>query len=148
MGHSIREAMRTGSLVPRLGGEGAVVEVDETIYDRTSTPPKGRKPKDARNTKAVHKNVILSLVERGGEVRSYHVAGSTVGEVIPIVEGNISKESTVITDAAALYKKRLGDFARHERIDHSKEEYARYEPGKPVIHTNTVEGQPGCSRNR
>ena len=25
-------------------------------------------------------------------------------------------------------------------MDHSKDEYARYEAGRPVIHTNTVEG--------
>ena len=44
-----------------------------------------------------------------------------------------------MTDAAQLYKYRLGDFASHDRVDHSKDEYARYEEGRPVIHTNTVE---------
>jgi hypothetical protein len=46
----------------------------------------------------------------------------------------------VMTDSAQLYKYRLGDFASHDRVDHSKDEYARYEDGRPVIHTNTVEG--------
>ena len=32
VGHRIREAMRIGSLVPPMGGEGKTVEVDETIY--------------------------------------------------------------------------------------------------------------------
>jgi hypothetical protein len=63
-------------------------------------------------------------VERGGQVRSYHVAGSTVGEVIPIVRANVSREAAVMTDSAQLYKYRLGDFASHERVDHSKDEYA------------------------
>lgn len=87
MGHRIREAMRIGSLVPPMGGEGEVVEVDETIYGRASTHPKGRVRKGDKHYGAVHKNVILSLVERGGSVRSYHVAGSTVGEVVPIING-------------------------------------------------------------
>ena len=72
MGHRIREAMRVGSLVPPMGGEGEVVEVDETIYGRASTHPKGRvkgKTHKLGITNSAHKNVILSLVERGGEVR-------------------------------------------------------------------------------
>jgi ISXO2-like transposase domain len=45
-----------------------------------------------------------------------------------------------MTDAAQLYKYRLGHFASHDRVDHSKKEYVRYEEGRPAIHTNTVEG--------
>ena len=138
MAHRIREAMSSGPLSPM--GSGGVVEIDETIYGRASTHPKGRGPLMRRGiTNAAHKNVILALVERGGQVRTYHVAGSTVSEVIPIVEANIAKEAAVMTDSAQLYKYRLGDFASHDRVDHSKDEYARYEEGRPVIHTNTVE---------
>lgn len=140
MGHRIREAMRAGSLRPPMGGDGGVVEIDETIYGRASTHPKGRKIPDKKITNSAHKNVILSLVERGGQVRSYHVEGSTVAEVIPIVEANVSKEAAVMTDSAMLYKNRLREFASHDRVDHTKKEYARYEEGRPVIHTNTVEG--------
>jgi hypothetical protein len=60
--------------------------------------------------------------------------------VIPIVETNVAKEAAVMTDSAQLYKYRLGDFASHDRVDHSEKEYVRYEPGRPAIHTNTVEG--------
>lgn len=85
MGHRIREAMRIGSLTPPMGGGGEVVEVDETVYGRADTHPKGRAQNLMRRgiTNAAHKNVILSLVQRGGGVRSYHVASSTVFEVIP-----------------------------------------------------------------
>jgi hypothetical protein len=31
-------------------------------------------------------------------------------------------------------------FASHDRVDNSEKEYARYEEGRPTIHTNTVEG--------
>ncbi|MEQ1671068.1 MAG: IS1595 family transposase [Methyloglobulus sp.] len=138
MGHRIREAMRTGSLVPPMGGEGQTVEVDETIFGRASTHPKGRADgKGFRNSQ--HKNVIVSLVQRDGGVRSFHVAGSTVGEVIPLVNQNIRKETFIMTDSAMLYKKQLGHFAGHDRVDHSIAEYVRYEPTK-TVHTNTVEG--------
>ena len=142
MSHRIREAMRVGGFEPPMGSDGGIVEVDETIYGRASTHPKGRGPLMRRGiTNSAHKNVILSLVERGGSVRSYHVAGSTVGEVIPIVNANVAKEAAVMTDSAMLYKNRLKDrFASHDRVDHSEKEYARYEEGRPTIHTNTVEG--------
>ena len=140
MGHRIREAMRAGSLNPPMGGAGEVVEVDETIYGRASTHPKGRGPFGSKVTNAAHKNVILSLVERGGEVRSYHVAGSTISEVMPIVNANVSKESHMMTDKAQLYRDQLKGFAGHDRVDHSKGEYVRKEKGKPLIHSNTVEG--------
>lgn len=139
VGHRIREAMRIGSLVPPMGGEGSTVEVDETIYGRASTHPKGRRPLGRKITNSAHKNVILSLVERSGEVRSYHVAGSTVSEVIPIVNKNVKHESAVMTDKAQLYKFQLGRFASHDVVDHTRAEYVRYEPTK-TVHTNTVEG--------
>lgn len=135
MGHRIREAMRAGSLAPPMGGEGKTVEVDETVYGRAATHPTGRQ----RFVSSQHKNIILALVERGGEVRSYHVSGATVAEVIPIVNRNVKQETAMMTDAAALYKRRLGNFASHDRINHEREEYVRYEPTK-VVHTNTVEG--------
>jgi transposase-like protein len=141
MSHRIREAMRSGSLTPPIGGEGGIVEIDETIYGRADTHPKGRRPKSRKViNNSAHKNVILSLVERGGGVRSYHVAGSTVSEVIPIVNANVRKETFVMTDSAMLYKRQLSTFARHERVDHSADEYVRYVEGAPTIHTNTVDG--------
>ena len=138
MSHRIREAMRTGGLVP-MGGTGGIVEIDETIYGRAGTHPKGRKVPTKGLTNAAHKNVILSLVERGGQVRSYHVAGSTVSEVIPIVYANVRKETFVMTDSAQLYKYQLSTFSSHQRVDHSRFEFARYEEGQPTVHTNTVE---------
>lgn len=139
MGHRIREAMRIGSLVPPMGGAGETVEIDETIYGRADTAPKGRAFKGRLAMSSGHRNVIVSLVQRGGGVRSYHVAGSTVNEVIPIVNANVRKETALMTDSAQLYKFQLGSFASHDRVDHTAGEYVRYEPTK-VVHTNTVEG--------
>ncbi|WP_439542841.1 IS1595 family transposase [Hyphomicrobium sp.] len=139
MSHRIREAMRVGGLKPPMSGDGGVVEVDETIYGRTSTHPKGR-AQGRGFYNAIHKNVVLSLVERNGEVRSFHVVGSTISQVIPLVNENIAKEAIVMTDGAPIYANRLGKFASHDRVDHSAKEYVRYEEGRPAVHTNTVEG--------
>jgi len=45
-----------------------------------------------------------------------------------------------MTDAAQLYKFQLSHFASHDRVDHGKDEYVRYVPEGPTIHSNTVEG--------
>jgi len=44
-----------------------------------------------------------------------------------------------MTDKAASYKIVGKEFASHDAVDHSRDEYARYE-GDKVISTNTVEG--------
>ena len=79
---------------------------------------------------------------RSDKVRSYHIEGSTVSQVVPIVIENVAREAQVMTDSAMLYKRMNEDgwFASHDRVDHSEKEYARYEEGRPTIHTNTVEG--------
>ena len=76
-----------------------------------------------------------------GEMRSYHIEGSTVAQVTPIVASNVAREARIMTDAAALYKRmnQQSYYASHDRIDHSKHQYARYEEGK-AIQTNTVAG--------
>lgn len=133
MGHRIREAMRSGPLAP-MGGDGSsgIVEADETFIGRKKGVPKRRG--------TAHKHAVLSLVERGGKVHSVHVDDVTAKTLVPIVNENIAKEATVMTDDAATYYQKLEGFAGHETINHSAEEYVRHEEGKPVIHTNTVEG--------
>lgn len=76
LSHRIREAMRNGGIMPPMGGEGSIVEADETYFgktseDRVSPQRKGRpyNPRGSRGPK--NKRAIVSLVERGGSVRSF-----------------------------------------------------------------------------
>ena len=39
MAHRIREAMRTGGLMPPMGSGGGVVEIDETTMGRKASAP-------------------------------------------------------------------------------------------------------------
>jgi transposase-like protein len=64
MTHRIREAMRAGGLAP-MGGSGKTVEVDETYIGRLEGQPK--------RSGFSHKNTVLTLVERGGSARSFHI---------------------------------------------------------------------------
>src|SRR5580658_2866301 len=132
MEHRIREAMRDGDLSP-MGGSGETVEIDETYI--------GRKDGFETHRGTGHKNAVLTLIERGGSARSFHVENTTKEEIIPIVKANIARESHVMTDEAAMYA-RLGDhFASHGAVDHSREEYAyRDRVTNMVISINAAEG--------
>jgi transposase-like protein len=55
MTHRIREAMRSGSLVP-MGGNGGTVEADETFF--------GREPGKVKKSSFHHKMKVLTLVDR------------------------------------------------------------------------------------
>ncbi|HXW27449.1 MAG TPA: IS1595 family transposase [Xanthobacteraceae bacterium] len=136
LSHRIREAMRSGHLTP-LGGLGKIVEADETTSGWQEGQPKQLKQGGGWQ----NRNVVLTLVERGGEARSFHVDGTTLGTLLPIIRHNIDRETTVMTDAASWYKnlKWHAGFAAHHSVHHESEEYVRYAPGAD-IHTNTVEG--------
>jgi transposase-like protein len=126
MSHRLREAMRAGSLAP-MGGAGGIVEVDETFIGQKEDMPKRRG--------FAHKHAVLSLVERGGAVRSFHVEGTSAAHLVPILRANIAKEASVMTDEAGQYAHLNKDFASHEYVNHGAGEYGRDE-----VHTNTLEG--------
>ncbi|TIU44356.1 MAG: IS1595 family transposase, partial [Mesorhizobium sp.] len=70
--HRIREAMRSDDLTP-IGGAGKFVEVDETYIGRLAGVPVSKG--------AAHKNTVVTLVERGGKARSFHVDTARMGNV-------------------------------------------------------------------
>ena len=127
MSHRLREAMRVVGVGP-LGGEGQTVEADETFISRQEGQPK-------RRAGWGHKNAVLTLVERGGRARSFHVDSTTVAQIAPIVRANIAKETALMTDEARQYLEVGREFASHESVNHGQEEYVRGD-----VHTNTVEG--------
>ena len=142
MMHRIREAMRAGGLDP-MGGEGMVVEADETYYGpvekpRMSPSRKGRPYTKSGKTGPANKRPIVALVERGGKVRSFHVPVADKASVTKIVTDNIARESYLYTDESRLYGDANQHFAEHSTVKHSAGEYVRYEAGA-TVHTNTVE---------
>jgi hypothetical protein len=121
--------MRTGSLAP-MGGSGSIVEADETFI--------GKKEGAVKHPNArgyAHKQAALSLVERGGEVRSFVIDSANTANVAPIVDANLAKESMLMTDEAKLYGPIGKEFKHHFTVEHGKGEYVR-----GSVHTNTLEG--------
>lgn len=128
MAHRIRHAMAPkGSLEP-MGGDGKVIEIDETYIGRKS----GRKTKPG----VTHKHMVIALVERGGSVRSFHVKGNLNKEKAKkVLFANADRASEIVTDEARAYQAPGAHFAQHGSVNHKQAEYVRGD-----LHTNTIEG--------
>lgn len=130
MTHRIREAMRPAAFTP-MGGPTSIVESDETHFGKSELAPKGR----VRKRFHWSRNIVLTLVERGGSARSFKVNSASQGVIWPIIAKNIRRESDLMTDEGSWYKAIGRQFATHNTVTHSKDEYVR----DGFIHSNTVE---------
>ena len=132
MMHRLREAMRSGDLAP-MGGPGSIIEIDETFISKKEGAEVGRG--------TAHKRVVLTLVERKGGARSFHIDSASAATILPIVRENIARESHVMTDEAKYYNTLGSEYARHDTVRHTIGEYGYRDRKTGVyVHTNTLEG--------
>jgi transposase-like protein len=128
--HRIREAMndKPGVFFSPLGGAGRTVEADETYIgpDAKNRAYEAPKPKMA----------VMSLVERSGAVRSFHVPNVTAHMLRPIIGKHAHRDSRFMTDEAGVYMGIGWQFASHHTVEHGAKEYVK----QGYIHTNTIEG--------
>ena len=115
--HRIREAMAVDPVkAGPVGGSGKTVEADEMFL--------GKSIKTRRYEDTGKPPMVMSLVERGGEIRSVYLDHKNVRKAL---REHLNFDSRLVTDKAAHY--------RSEAVDHSKGEYVRGD-----VHTNTLEG--------
>lgn len=134
--HRIRFALKDFGGANPLVGE---VEADETYI--------GGKAKGKGRGYTGNKIAMVSIVERGGEVRST-VVERVNGKIIDtLLKRHVSEEAHLNTDESPLYNKAGKRYASHERVNHSAEEYAYYDyRSDRTVTTNTVEGFFGNSK--
>jgi transposase-like protein len=126
--HRIREIMkRPDEPATPAGGEGQTLEADFTYV--------GRKPGSKVRPGTAHMNPVLSLVERHGGARSFHIADVRGESIHAVLERHASPQSRFMTDEGPVFTAVGWNFASHETVTHSKDEYVRGE-----AHTNTIEG--------
>lgn len=128
MAHRIREAMRAEPTWT-MGGNGTsgIVEADETYWGNRGDVPKGIRGYE-------HKMKLVSLVERHGEKRTFHVANVTAETARAVLKSQVNPAAHLMTDEATIYTKVGREFAEHSTVQHSAKEYAR---GR--VSTNTIE---------
>jgi transposase-like protein len=127
MMHRIREAMNAAMPSP-IGGTNKVVEADETYV--------GGKAKNRAYKPEPTKHIVMSLVERGGEVRSFHVKNATAKTLRDTAVKIASRKSYLATDENPAYAKLGKEFDGHGTVVHSANEYARL---GGFIHVNSAE---------
>ncbi len=131
LAHRVREAMRELHL-DQLGGDGMVVEIDEAyIGGREKNKHAWQRRKE--NVGGRGKQATLALVERGGRVRTHHIADVTGKTLRPILEQQIHEATHVMSDTGGSRPAKM--FKKHGMVNHSIGEYVRSE-----VSTNTVEG--------
>lgn len=133
VGHRVREAMKAAGVTP-LGGAGMDVEADETYFgDKAVVTTRTKLGKAGHSSK----RSVVTLVERGGSARSFHVARADQLTVSKIIAENVHRKTRLHTDESGLYNG--ARMAEHHRVTHSHGEYVRQERNV-VAHTNSVEG--------
>lgn len=126
--HRVRESLRADDTLPPMGGSNKVIEADETFV--------GGKAKNRAHREPAPKKAVLSLVEREGHVRSFHIANVTATTLRPIIAKNVGLASMLMTDESTVYPSIGKDYANHGTVNHSANEYARL---GGFIHINTAE---------
>lgn len=129
--HRIRKAMEELNAEP-LGGQGQVVEIDETWLGGKSNAGHRKTTKEKRDRKIR----LLGMVERGGSVRLQRISNAKAETLRPVLAANLSPEaSKVVTDDAAQYKFIIPK-EKHESTVHEQE----LEMLGRIEGTKTIEG--------
>jgi len=126
MMHRIREAMKPIDPAP-LGGEGKTVESDEAFV--------GGFKKKRLSGKVAPKKKVMTLVERGGAARSFHVTNVDHTNIRSALVTNVHRSSTLMTDNARWYVNVGREFAKHGSTLHAGRQFAK----DGGVHSNTAE---------
>jgi transposase-like protein len=117
MCHRIREAMRPAKYPGPLGGLDEIVEVDESYV--------GGKASNRKSRRVAKKQVIVALVHRGADARTFPISKVNSRKMGALVRHNVSRKSYLMTDDSNIYPKLGKEFRRHSAVNHSIEEYVR-----------------------
>jgi transposase-like protein len=127
MSHRIRHALKETGNMFKLSG---TVEVDETYI--------GGKRKYMGKCGTSGKVPVVSLLERGGRVRSRVMQHVTGKNLKAIVYDNVKPKTEVHTDEHPGYRAIRQDYGHHT-VKHAMGEYSRREKER-LVTTNGVEG--------
>lgn len=129
MCHRIRFALQDIMPTDKLDG---IIEADETYV--------GGVKRGMGRRYTGNKTAVVSLVERGGRVRS-QVVNKVTGEALgKLLKQHVAETAHLNTDEAPVYRKLGKAFASHDVVNHSREEYARRDTSGRLATTNTAEG--------
>jgi transposase-like protein len=124
MMHRIRYALKDPIFTTKLSG---TVEVDE-CYVGGKTKGKGRHY-------VGNKTPVVAMVERKGNVRSMVMEQVNSKNIKAALKEHVQLSTHLMTDESKPYPAATRDFASHQKVHHTQQEYVRDD-----VRTNTVEG--------
>lgn len=125
--HRVRECLADPN-PGALGGSNKVVEADESFFG-------GKAKNRAKRKEPPKKEAVMTLVERDGKVKSFHVTDVTAKTLREALVTTVDRASYLMTDENRAYIKTGKEFAGHGKVNHSRGEYAR----GTFWHVNTAE---------
>lgn len=125
MGHEIRKYM---GYVDGDSGLSGHVEMDETYIG-------GRDKITGRPGKNSKKTAVFGMIERGGNVMTKVIPNAQTKTLIPLVEQNVLKGSTISSDDWHSYRNLSKAGYKHGYVKHNMEQWVN-----GVHHTNSIEG--------
>ena len=106
-----------------------IVEADETWVGGVGD----------HRTMSARKTIVMALVERGGKAKTRIVSSVSQKNLGAVLAECVDKSAVVNTDEHPGYNKPLKEFAKHDAVNHSKDEYHRVNADGSVATTNSAE---------
>jgi transposase-like protein len=135
MCHRIRFSLSDLAPADKLTG---TVEADETHV--------GGKARGKGRGYVKNKTPVVSLIERGGRVRSQVVDRVNGKAITKILKKHVASSAHLNTDESPIYAAVGKTFASHDTVNHRTEEYARKDKSGRLATTNAAEGFFGNSK--
>jgi transposase-like protein len=110
-----------------------IVEADETYCGGKPRPGTLSAP-NAKAGRGTSKTPVFGMVERGGRIRRKVVPNVTGATLKQAMREAIDPAAHIMTDGYNAYRGVAPEFASHETVEHTANEYVRGE-----VHTNTIE---------
>ena len=129
LNHRIRFAMT--EVHKMLDG---TIEIDETYVG-------GKGKGTGTGNYRKHKETVIGIIQRSGDLKFIHVKDSNSKAIREVMQEHVSEDvDVIVTDESVLYASGLPktQVSKRKAVNHSAEEYVRYENGFMVT-TNTVE---------
>ena len=122
-----------------IGGKEKNKHFDKKYKRNEFTAAEKRKLRTEEVLPHVDKIAVLGLVERNGKVIAQRVPNTRAYTILPIIQDNVAKGTTMLTDEHYAYEGLKYREYTHKTIQHNLKIYVRGE-----VHTNTIENFWSC----
>lgn len=122
-----------------LGGEGQIVESDESFYGgKNKNRHANKKVKNSQGRSFKDKTAITGMIERGGKLTAVVTINTSPEVMQPVIKKYVAKGSILVSDDWRGYNG-LNTHYYQYTIKHSDKGY-KHDYDSSIIHTNTIEG--------